>query len=645
MNKKLTQTTIDIDKMRTSFSVKLLIALALFLFVNVIGGTLSSLKIDLTEDKLYSLSPVTKKIVSQMTHKISMNFYVSEELLKHAPNYIPYAERLKLLLEQMAQQNSNIDFNYVKVEAFSEAEDAALEAGIDAVPLNAEGTEIYFGVHLTSGTGEQQKSQSIAFLQLEREEFLEYDIVKLLTELSYDNYPNIGVISDADPLGYGFAARGEVTQGWAALKQIQNFYNIEQIFGAKDIFISQPDMLLIAHGADLDDPMLWAIEQYLMRGGRALIYADPVFESFANTAGPAAILNSTKGLNRIFSRWGINIPDDKVVIDPEFGLTVNMSSDGGVEPVIHSAWLNYETADNGGNIASNDLATSDINTLYIVSAGDIQVKEPGRVQIDPLITSSARAQLTDVANIQGSEPNLEDILTNFDPNTGKERMMAARIIGSFQTSFPLGRPEYDDPTEEEKTYAWPKSLPQSEKPFEVVLVSDVDMLQDRFWAQVSQLGGQDLILPFAGNGAMLENAVENLSGLPALGQLRSRGTRARPFLLLDDIRQYAERNYRVRANELSRKLQELQSHIDGLRNTPETDIEEEQANQAELQEKLAELLTTRQELRDVQRNLKSDLEFVNLLFAVLNIAIMPIIVVLTGMLIFRRNRRKIRRFV
>ncbi len=636
MNKKATQTTIDIDAIGKKLSVRVLLVCMAFLIVNIIGGGLSSVKLDLTDGKLYSLSPVTKEIITDLENDIAITFYVSDELLKFAPNYIPFAERLTVLLEQMDVISDSITFEYVGVEAFSENEDKALSAGVSAVPLNSDGDRVYFGLHLRAGTNEQTKNQAIPFLQLERENFLEYDIVKILTELNYQTFPKIAVLSDADPLGFGFAARQQATQSWAVMQQIQEFYQLEQVFEPQDIFKIAPNMLLIAHGANLDDPMLWAIEQYLMRGGRALIYADPFFESFSLTAGPDANLNSTKPLNRIFAQWGINITDDKVVADPEFGIPVNLSRNNDVVPIIHSAWLRYNRA----HMSGTDLITSDIDMLNIISAGEIQIKEPGKVQIDALIESSENSQLVDGAKILGATPDLEGVLRDFNPNNGKKRLLAARVIGSFESIFPNGRPTYDEVTEEEAAFPWPKSLKQSEKPFEVVLVSDVDMLQDRFWVQVNQIAGQNLLLPFSGNGAMLENAVENLSGLPALGQLRSRGTRLRPFVLLDDIRQYAEQNYRVRANELSRKSQELQTHIDNLQSNPETDLEEEQANQIELQEKLNELVQTRQELRDVQRNLKSDLEFVNQIITILNIAVMPIIVVLVGIFVFRRRRKK-----
>ncbi|MCH9853547.1 MAG: Gldg family protein [Alphaproteobacteria bacterium] len=636
--KNMTTTTIDIDKLVKNISLVAIGAFIVFLLMNLIGTQLSGVRLDLTQGRLYSLSPVTKGIIDELEQDITIDFYVSDELLTFAPNYIPFTERLTTLLEGMQNRSDNIRFNKITVEAFSEAEDKALGVGMSDVPLNANGDKVYFGLHLQTGSGEQLRDKSIPFLQLERETFMEYDIVKLLTELRYETFPKVGLISDADPMGFSLSTR-QASRGWASVQQLQQFYQLEQLFSAKDIFEFEPDMLLIAHGAVLDTPMLWGIEQYLMRGGRALIYVDPVFESLAPNLSPnvQGELNSTKALNPMFNKWGVHVSDDSVIIDPEYGIPVNMArNETEVIPIIHSSWLRYNTE----NISANDLVTSDIETLNIISAGEIEVKEAGKVQIDALIESSPNSQRVDKNLVAGPTADLEKILSEFNPENGKKRMIAARIIGSFETIFPDGRAVYEDPTEEEKTFDWPKSLKKSEKPFEVILVSDVDLLQDRFWAQLSEIAGQSFILPFSGNGLMLENAVENLSGLPTLGELRSRGTRLRPFILLDAIRQEAETNYRVRANELSRKSQELQQHIDNLKNSYEDNVEEEQGNQQQLQEKVDELLETRQELRDVQRDLRSDLESVNQRITILNIAVMPIMVIIIGVLVFRRRRKK-----
>ncbi len=636
--KTISTTTIDMDRLIKNVSLTAITAFIVFLLVNLIGTQLGGVRVDLTQGRLYSLSPVTKDVIDALEQDITIDFYVSDELLTFAPNYIPFTERLTTLLEGMDNRSNKIRFNKISVESFSEEEDEALGAGMSDVPLNASGDTVYFGLHLQTGSAENMREKSIPFLQLEREVFLEYDIVKLLTELRYKTFPKIGLISDADPMGFSLQNR-QASQGWASVQQLQQFYQLEQIFSAKDIFEFEPDMLIVAHSAVLDPPMLWGIEQYLMRGGRALIYADPVFESFAPNLQPGqeAQLNSTKSMNPMFNKWGINVSDDSVIIDPEFGIPVNMArNESDVVPIIHSAWLRYNTE----NINANDLVTSEIETMNIISAGEIEVKEAGKVQIDALIESSPSSQLVDKNLVSGQFADLEKILSEFNSENGKQRMIAARIIGSFETIFPDGRAAYEDPTDEEIAFDWPKSLTKSEKPFEVILVSDVDLLQDRFWAQLSDIGGQSYILPFSGNGLMLENAVENLSGLPTLGELRSRGTRLRPFILLDAIRQTAETNYRVRANELSRKSQELQQHIENLKNSYEDNIEEEQGNQQQLDEKVNELLETRQELRNVQRDLRGDLERVNQIITIFNIAVMPLVVILVGALVFRRRRKQ-----
>ncbi len=618
-------------------SARIILAVIIFVAVNIVAGGVGFLKLDLTEGKLYSLSASTKDIIAKIDHDIEIKFYVSEDLLKAAPNYIVFEERVRLLLEEMANHNQHIRFTHIKPEPFSQEEDEAVALGIKGAPLNQQGEKVYFGIHMNV-VGLQDKSGAIGFLQIERERFLEYDIVKLLTEISKGTIPKIGVLSSVDPLGAGILNPGRPTSPWAIFEDLQKNYDVEYVFSAENLFKMQPDMLLITHLVDPSDELLWAIEQYLMRGGRALIYADPVFESGVVLGPYLSSLNSTKDLNKIFNNWGVKIADEQVVVDPNFGILVNIGKGSTIQPIIHSAWLRYGPQ----QLASSDLVTSDLDILNLATIGEIHVKEPGKVQLDALITSSTDSQLYDAARLSGNEPDLEAILNNFT-GEGQERILAARIIGSFETVFAKGKPAAQEGFElNDKDFVWPKSLKKSEKPFQVILVADVDMLQDRFWVQRDELFGEVVLSPFAGNGGMLENAVENLSGSTALAQLRSRGTRQRPFILLNNIRHNAEQRYRVRANELSRRLEEVQEGIYQLQNVPDLDEETFASNQEKIEEQLVVMFETQRELRIVKRDLNRDFERVTSLVKGFNIFMMPFFVIIAGILVFRW-RRKIRR--
>ena len=653
MSKKQ-RTVINIDRhtltnlrqaLKERLAVKVAFALVLFFLVNIISTSLSNLKLDLTEGNIYSLSPVSREILRKIDTDTDIRFYVSEELLKFAPSYIALEERVRLLLQEMANQNDKINFHYIKPEPFSEQEDEAVAHGIRAVPLNDQGEKVYFGIHIEVRSDHSDHDHdaggAMPFLQLERESFLEYDIVKLLTELGTAKVPKIAVLSDADPLGYGVLTQGRATPAWAAFENLQTGYEVEYAFSAQNLLEMNPDLVIVAHLSEPSDQFLWAFEQYLLRGGRAIIFADPLFESGVAFGGALPSLNSTKKLNRIFTQWGLIIPDSQVVTDPDKGILVNIAQGQNIEPIVHSAWLSY----NQEQINQNDLVMHGLELFNIATSGEIQVKDSGKVQLDVLLKSSAGAQLADAGQFEGSEPDLVKILEEFNAGSGEEKILAARVIGRFEASF--GRRPFavtpNDKFQGDPNYQYPESLKESSAPFQVILVSDADMLQDRFWVQKNRVFGEDLQTKFADNGAMLENAVESLTGAPALGQLRARGVRQRPFVLLENIRLHAERNHRVKANQLSERLVDLQDKISQLQNSPDIETQSFASNQEQLEEQMNLMLETRRALRDVSRNLNRDYEIVNRVIKILNIYFMPIVVMLVGFFVFRHRRRILRK--
>ena len=635
----------------------LVAAFALFFAVNVGSNQgLRDARLDLTQARLYTLSDGTRNVLKNVQEPITLRFFFSDKLASQAPQLKQYGQRVRELLERYAAlSGGKIRLEVIDPEPFSEAEDRAVQAGVQAVPLGQSGQNLYFGL---IGSNSVDKQEIVPFFQAEKEQFLEYDLTKLVYALTNPKKPTVGIIG-ALPLEYGpggmmAAMRGQA-QPYLILGQIKQFFDVKMLEGQPAQIDDKIDLLLLAHPKDLNDEMQYAIDQFVLRGGRLIVFADPYSETMAAmpnpmTGQPMPGGDSGSLLPKLFQAWGVEVAPDKFVADLTLAQRVQTGRSGPAAVVDYLPWL----AVPGDRLSREDVITADLTNINFASIGSIKKLEGGTTSVTPLIRSSDKAMLMDTGELKG-DPNPQALAEAFKP-TGEIYTLAARITGPAKTAFPDGPPKVEPKEGEKKDEAAkPPAAPQikeSAKPINVILVADADLLDDRFWVRTQQMFGQQLYVPMAANADMVVNAIDNMSGSGDLIGLRSRGKSQRPFEVIDGLRREAERQFLARERGLQKKMEEtakkiaeLQSKSDGPANGSAGNALITAEQQAAIEQFRADLLSTRKELRDVQRDLNRDIERLQLGVKFINIGLMPLLAALVaiGLGIAWRRRRVARR--
>lgn len=611
----------------------LALALVLVVAVNVLAERmLGSKRIDLTEARLYTLSDGTRSVLGSLDEPVTLRLYYSRKLGQSVPIYATYAARVtELLQEYVALSNGRLVLELYEPEPFSEVEDRALALGLQGVPIDQSGEQVFFGL---AGSNSVDDERSIPFFQPERERFLEYDLTRLVYELSNPKRPRIGLLSTLPIDGDMRMAMmgGRPSPPWVALTQLRQFFTVEAVAADAAVIPDGMDVLLLIHPQELSDATLYAIDQFVLRGGRLVAFVDPASDAQASRPGPGgrppAELSSN--LPRLFETWGVAYDPEQVVGDLTGALRVRAGPSERVQAV---DFVGYFTL-RGAQIARDAPATAELNQVTLATPGSIGLREGSTLRLEPILTSSTQAQLLPATQLR-SNPNPVAILAAFRPS-GETYTLAATLRGPVRSAFaeppapPEGAPE--------------RPAHRTEGQATIVLFADADLLEDRFWVQVREFFGQQVATPFADNGAMVINLVDTLSGSDAMIGLRSRGESQRPFEVVEAMRREADAAFREREQALQKRLEETEARLRELRqgagDARGAVLTPEQARAIE--EARSDIVRTRGELRTVQRDLRRDIEALETNLRIANIAAVPLLVGLfaVGLGAWRAQRRR-----
>lgn len=629
----------------------LFLLLTLFLALNVLSTALfTSTRLDLTEEGLFSLSDGTEALLESIEEPVTLKFYYSEALGREVPFYGIYAGRVRDLLgEYAARSGGKVRVEIYDPEPFTELEDRAAADGLQQVPLQEGGEQVFFGI---AGTNLTDDLEVIPFLQPERETFLEYDISRLIFALAKPKRTIVGIITSLPMQGtVRMNAMGQQTPvaPYIIADQIGATYETRYL---KPDFDKVPDditVLMLAHTAELGPRAQFAIDQFLLGGGKALIFVDPYSEA---ESGQAQFFGETapesSNLATLFDHWGVAYDPAKVTADRLAARKVQPGE--GRRPVDYVVWLELK----GSNIDKTSPITSNVSTLAVASAGHIALADGAAVTMTPLVTSSLGSAELNVEQVKGMR-SPEALLRSYVPGP-KPLVIAARLTAdSITTAFPDGPPdkapqegEETPGAEDEAAYKakFPTVLKQSAVPLDVIVVADSDVLADRFWVRVQEFFGRRVPIPVSGNGDFVLNSLDALSGSSVLLGLRGRGSTSRPFEVLEQIEREAEAQFAAREEQLQNTLADTQRRFDELRRSmPDGSaaIVTEQ-EQAEIEAYRQEILAIRSELRAVQRSVREDVDRLEAALWFYNIALVPLLLtVLVLILAFWRSVRRRRR--
>lgn len=618
----------------------LLIGLALFVAVNILSNTtLKSLRLDLTENSLYTLSEGTKNILANLDEPITLRFYLSEKLATQLPGINSYASRVKELLQEYQRYaGSKLHLEIIDPEPFSEQEDRAVAYGLQGVPLDDSNTTFYFGL---VGTNAIDTEEAITFFQPDRESFLEYDVSKLVYKLANPKQPVMGIMSSLPIQGSSSPFMQNAEQSLMIVDQLRQLFEVRTVDTTATTIGSDIDVLMLVHPKELTDSTLYAIDQFILSGGRAMIFVDPYSETDTppqNPQNPLANMNAPRNsdLAKLFEQWGVELMQDKVIGDMNLAQRVQIRKGSRAVVIDYPVYMDL----NSPTLFSNDdIVTGDLGNVNVATAGSLTHKEGASTDMIPLMVTSEQAMAIDSSKL-GMFADPEAMVKEFKPE--QQFTLAARITGQVKTAFPDGKPV----TEEEETETIDEDTPhltESKDSINVIVVADTDLLQDQFWVQVQNFLGQRIAIPLASNGDFVTNSIESLMGNNDLISVRSRGNFTRPFTKVAEIQKVAEQRFREKEQELQARLEQTEQKLLELQNQKQGDsalllsAEQRQEIDGFRQQKVQ----IRKELRDVQHQLRKDIEALESQMKFVNIGLIPLFIAFggIGLAFYRREKR------
>ena len=625
------------------------LAVVLFFAVSIFSNTmLRQARFDLTEGRLFTLSEGTRTVLATIPEPLTLRFYLSRTLVDAVPAYGNYAARVRELLDHysvLAKGKLRVEVH--DPQPYSVTEDDAVASGLQGVPVDQSGELAYFGLAASNSTDDHE---IVPFFDPRRESHLEYDLTRLIFRLAFPKKKVVGILTNMPFMGDPMRGLGP----WGVVEQMHQFFEVRPLELEPDAIPADVDVLLAVHTGEMSERTLYAIDQYVLGGGRVLFFVDPFAESASGPNPSRGPGQTAPSVNKLFAAWGLEFGPDRIVADGENAVRVNAPGPDG-RPVIadYLSWISLGPE----FINQGDVVASQLSRIALASAGALTPKGGAGTEITPLLRSSPNAMRIDVKEVMG-DPNPIRLINKF-VSENQSFTMAARVRGNIKSAFPDGMPPApaDAPAPaaptattapaatEPKPAAAKPHLKESTAPINVVVVADTDILADRFWFQSQDFFGQRVRVPTANNGDLVFNILDNLSGSNALVDLRGRGLSSRPFDLINQIQGAAEVRYRRTEQELMGRLQDTQKKLSDLQ--VERSGEGGTAILSDEQKSMigkfrADLVSIREQLRDVQRALKQDIEGLQTGLKALNIWAMPVIVSLIAlvMALVRRSRRR-----
>jgi ABC-type uncharacterized transport system involved in gliding motility auxiliary subunit len=593
---------------------------ALLLLLVAVNFLLSRVpaRVDLTEGNLYTLSDGTRKILRGLSSPVKVKLYISQG--EAVPVQLrSFAQRVEDLVHEFKQAaGSNLVVERYNPKPDSEEEDAAQLDGIEPQQLFT-GEQFYLGVAVS----QLERKQAIAAISPQREQILEYDLIRAIARVGHPERPKIGLMAGLPVLGERFNPyTRQSSDPWVLANELKREFEVKEVpMSAKEID-KDLNVLLVIHPRDLPPLTEYALDQFVLRGGKLIAFVDPYayFDQQPTMPGiPPQPSSST--LPALFKAWGVSMSPDKVVSDVVFG------SGGG------SRYTPTVLSLNRTALNRDDIVTSQIETLLYAFGGAFEVKG-SELKVTELIRSSPNSMLVDNANATKSG---DEATKSFKPSNNA-MALALRLNGRFKTAFPEGVKDGDKPVPNTP------QLRESAADNSVILVADVDLLADGAAVDVQEIFGRKVIVPSNGNLALAMGMVEQFAAGDDLISLRSRTAAFRPLTVVRELEAEAQKQYfgKIQALEeevqkTTAKLQELQKAQGAAGKSGQILTPEQQAEIERFRKTVAE---SRLALKEVRKNLRQDAESLVFLTKVANIALMPLAVALAGLLVALVRRRR-----
>lgn len=613
--------------------------LILLFGLNVIFSSIRA-RIDMTADQLYTLTPGTKTILKKIDSPIEIRFYSSQGQTRMPSNLKTFADNVEdLLAEFKAQNPKNIHIKKFDPEPDTEAEDLARLDGIEPQPLNT-GEQFYLGVAISM----DPQKVALPYLAPERERLLEYDLARAIARVMSTNKPVVGLMTALPMSGTPMnpmmmQMRQRQQDPWIILSELKRDFEVRTIEMDVDKIDDDVKVLMVVHPKNISDKAQFAIDQFVLRGGKLMAFVDPVCLVDQSSQQPGGFsMAGNSSLPKLLKGWGLEFDTGKVAVDRTF-IKELAGPDG--RPRIEPAWLFI----NPRGINNQDAIMSQFDNLLMPCPGVFTGTPVSGLKLDVLLHTTPESQLIDSFMAQmggGGQKTLDE----FKPS-GTEMKLAVRLSGKFKTAFPDGKPaeaSADDEKKEENKDDQPAEdfLKEAKDDNVVYLIGDADLMYDNFCVRKLPFFG--LVQPLNGNLTFVQSLVEQLAGDSALIGVRSRASIRRPFTVVEEMQAEAQKKYQAEIAKFEKEVQEAQQKINEIQSKKEGNqrfILSPEAKQelATLQQKQAQ---ASRELRQVRKDLRREELALENRLKWINIAAMPAVVTVAGLLLAAIRKKKTR---
>ena len=616
----------------------MLALLAILIAANVIVGHLR-LRKDLTEDRIYTLSDGSRDIVKKLEHPVTLKLFFSSSS-SEVPDFLKtYAMPGGGSFEGVRTGRQRPDrCGKVRPQTGLGRRGTGGPLRHRRPEREHDGSPIYFGLAAVCGDAEA----SIPSLNPQTDRLLEYNLTRMIYRVANPKKPVLGVLSALPVLGsrpMPFMMPGQTPPQqppWVAFRDLKQDYDVREIEPAAEEIPPDVDVLIVVHPKGVSDKTQYALDQFVLRGGRLLAFVDPfsLVDAEGSRSQPFGFSPASSDLGKLFTAWGVKYDPGKVVVD--IGSTTRVRGQNN-QAEDSPLYLSLTPS----NMSSNDVPTASLQSVLMGYAGSFSGDGAPGLTVTPLLTSSPRSDLVDAMMAQAGGPDA--VLRHFKSGM-KPLTLAMRLHGKFKTAFPEGKPKAEGATNETAQAEDAFALKESAKDTTVILVADVDMLFDAFWVRSLNFFGSTAYEPFNDNVSFLNNAIEQLAGSADFTRVRTRGKTTRPFTRVLDLQRQAEQQWIDEETMLQDKLEQTQKRLDEMQVQKQDSqryiLSPQQKKEVEAVKQ--EITNTQHRLKEVRRNLREGIERLGAEVKAVDILLMPILVSLGGLgfWLFRRARTR-----
>ena len=616
------------DRNRLAVSAVVL-SIIFLLAINIFASNVfTSARLDLTQDQLFSLTDDTRQVISKIDEPIELRFYLSSQLLDSGPALAGHAKRVRELLDEYVRlADGKIHLKVYNPQPFSPEEDMAVADGARGVPVSQAGELGYFGVVGVNSTDDRD---GISFLSPERARFLEYDLTKLVHNLATPEKPVVAIIGRVPFQGH----QSNQFTPLAVMETMRQSFEVRLISGSPEKIDDDVVIVILGQANETNEKTIYAIDQFVMRGGRILAFVDPMPETIParNPKQPDPTQPPMMELEPLMTAWGVEVKSNVALGDRLAAQPVSAGQGGRQMTTDYLPWLSLSR----DAFQEDDVVMAELTRINMMSAGIIQPLEGASTTLVPMIRSSPQSMELALRDLRFPDP--PKLLADFQPS-GERYIIAARVTGPVKTAYPNGPPRSVVDEEVRNVHK-----EEADKPLNMIILSDADILADRTWMQVQRVYGQSVAMPISNNGDFVVNSLDSLAGagtVSGLAGLRGRGLHYRPFEVLRDMEREAETRFRARERELAQKLEETEQKILSIERTEGEGgaVLTEETEEA-VDNYRAELIQTRKDLREVQRALREDVESLKARIKAVNLWAVPLAVAVIAIVlaVIRRAR-------